>query len=46
MNQVGLKAVDEAIANGVDLDGTAIPSECLIYITKLCLKKIKEREVE
>ncbi|SVE31245.1 uncharacterized protein METZ01_LOCUS484099, partial [marine metagenome] len=25
MNQVGLKAVDEAIANGVDLDGTAIP---------------------
>ncbi len=29
MKKIGMKAVDEAIENGIDLDGTPIPSKML-----------------
>ena len=43
MNQVGLKAVDEAIANGVDLDGTAIPSKMLNLYNKIMFEENKRK---
>ena len=39
MKNVGLKAVDEAIAKGVDLDGTTIPSKMLDLYNKIMFEE-------
>ena len=43
MTKVGLKAVDEAIANGVDLDGTTIPSKMLNLYNKIMFEENKRK---
>ena len=43
MIKVGLKAVDEAIAKGVDLDGTAIPSKMLDLYNKIMHQENKRK---
>ena len=41
MSKVGLKAVDEAIALGIDLDGTQIPSKMLSLYNEIMLMENK-----
>ena len=43
MTDSGLKAVDEAIAKGVDLDGTTIPSKMLDLYNKIMFEENKRR---
>ena len=43
MSKVGLKAVDEAIAKGVDLDGTTIPSKMLDLYNKIMSEENKRK---
>ena len=43
MDKVGLKAVDEAIANGVDLDGSTIPSKMLDLYNKIMFEENKRK---
>ena len=35
MKKIGMQAVDEAIENGIDLDGTPIPSKMLELYNRL-----------
>ncbi len=35
MSKLGMKAVDQAIENGVDLDGSPIPSKMLVLYNKI-----------
>tara|TARA_Y100001968_G_C19452308_1_gene769529 strand:+ start:2372 stop:2641 length:270 start_codon:yes stop_codon:yes gene_type:complete len=43
MNRIGLKAVDEAIEKGVDLDGTNIPSKMLSLYNQIMEKEEKRQ---
>ena len=43
MTDSGLKAVDEAIAKGVDLDGTTIPSKMLDLYNKIMFEENKRK---
>ena len=43
MTKVGLKAIDEAIANGVDLDGTTIPNKMLNLYNKIMFEENKRK---
>jgi len=40
-----MQAIDLAIENGVDLDGTPIPQKCLIYTIELWMRRIKDKGV-
>ena len=42
---MGMQAVDLAIQNGVDLDGTPIPKKMLIYTIELWMRRTKDRGV-
>ena len=41
MKKIGMQAVDEAIKNGVDLDGTPIPSKMLELYNKIMSEEYK-----
>ena len=41
MNKNGMKAVDEAIENGLDLDGTPIPSKMISLYNQIMEKEAK-----
>jgi len=43
MTNIGLKAVDEAIAKGVDLDGTIIPSKMIDLYNKIMFEENKRK---
>ena len=43
MTNVGLKAIDEAIAKGIDLDGTTIPSKMLDLYNKIMMEENKRK---
>ena len=43
MKKIGMQAVDEAIKNGVDLDGTPIPQKMLDLYNKI-LNEENKRE--
>ena len=44
MKKRGIQAVDEAIKNGVDFDGTPMLLKCVSFIKGLWEKKTKEKE--
>ena len=43
MKKIGMQAVDEAIKNGVDLDGTPIPSKMLELYNKIMNEENKRK---
>tara|TARA_Y100001978_G_scaffold176492_1_gene169417 strand:+ start:111 stop:383 length:273 start_codon:yes stop_codon:yes gene_type:complete len=43
MNDIGLNAVNEAIAKGVDLDGTTIPPKMLDLYNKIMFEENKRK---
>ena len=43
MSKVGLKAIDEAISLGIDLDGTTIPPKMLELYNKIMLEESKRQ---
>jgi len=43
MSKVGLKAVDEAISLGIDLDGTKIPAKMLGLYNEIMLMESKRK---
>ena len=42
---MGMQAVDLAIQNGVDLDGTPIPKKIQIFKIELWMRRIKDKGV-
>ena len=44
MKKIGMQAVDEAIKNGVDLDGTPIPPKMLELYNKIMHEENKKKK--
>ena len=42
---MGMQAVDLAIQNGVDLDGTTIPQKMLDLYNRIMVRRIKDKGV-